>query len=329
MRFDIRYRCGFSYGELVRESQNEARVCPASDEGQQLVNYRMTARPSCRILSFTDYWGTRVDAFGVREPHLYLDVTAEASVETRHRRLPTVAPRPEALRSPAFVDDHIEYLGRSPHVSWGQGAAAVAAHAVELAGDDVVGQVLAMHRQVGSRLRYIPGSTGIGVEVEQVLASGQGVCQDYAHLAVALCRSIGIPARYVSGYLFAQDETAAEDPGDEMVTVQTHAWFEAAIPGFGWLALDPTNEQQVGLRHVKIGHGRDYDDVPPLRGVYAGPTGSEVDVSVEIRRVDTPVVPALEPRQARTRPSAPMMDGLPAGDLTFPPQYQDQRQQQQ
>ena len=123
--------------------------------------------------------------------------------------------------------------------------------------------MLALHRFVHTSLRYTPGATYIGVDVNEVLAKAQGVCQDYAHLAVALCRSVGIPARYVSGYFFAASEaTGAEVEGDE-VTVQTHAWFEAAIPGWGWLALDPTNAQQVGQRHITIGHGRDYDDVPP------------------------------------------------------------------
>ncbi len=97
-----------------------------------------------------------------------------------------------------------------------------------------------------------------------------GVCQDFAHLAVAMCRSIGIPARYVSGYLFTTNDATGEDPEADVVRVQTHAWFEAAVPGVGWLALDPTNSSEVGLRHVTIGHGRDYDDVPPLRGSLRG-----------------------------------------------------------
>ncbi len=137
-------------------------------------------------------------------------------------------------------------------------------------GDDVVSLVLALHRVTGARLTYARGATDVGIEVEEVLAQGKGVCQDYAHLAVALCRSQGIPARYVSGYLFTRDDSAGADVEDgDVVDVQTHAWFEAAVPGFGWLALDPTNQQEVGVRHVKIGHGRDYDDVQPLRGVFS------------------------------------------------------------
>jgi transglutaminase-like putative cysteine protease len=138
---------------------------------------------------------------------------------------------------------------------------------------------------VGSLLTYRPGATYVGVGVDEVLGRGEGVCQDYAHLAVSMCRSIGVPARYVSGYLFTEKDDTGDDVEADEVTVQTHAWFEAAIPGVGWLALDPTNRQAVGLRHVKIGHGRDYDDVSPLRGTYSGRPQATLAVVVEMRRL--------------------------------------------
>lgn len=199
-----------------------------------------------------------------------------------------------------------------------------------MAGDDVVSQVLTLHRLVGARLEYAPGSTYVGVAVEEVFARGRGVCQDYAHLAIGLCRSVGIPARYVSGYLFAVDESArTDDTGrvdageDKTVRVQTHAWFEAAIPGFGWLALDPTNQQEVGLRHVKIGHGRDYDDVTPLQGVYSGGSGSEVTVNVDIRKVQSSP-PTVDPFAVRA--SASVYAGR---NRTDNDRFEQQQQQQQ
>lgn len=299
MRLDIRYRTEFVYDDLIRESQNELRACPASDDFQQLISYRVTTSPPTRVHSFTDYWGTRVDAFGLRQPHLTLDFVAEASVETHPRPLVTVASRLDDLRRADFIDEHIEYLGRSPHAHWGTGVQKAADHAVAMAGDDVVGLVLAMDRLVGTAMRYVPGSTYIGVDIEDVLAAGEGVCQDFAHLAVALCRAAGVPARYVSGYLFTIDDSTGEMGEKEAVEVQTHAWFEAAVPRFGWLALDPTNQQVVGVRHVKIGHGRDYDDVPPLRGVYAGQAETTVDAMVEMRR---PQPELTVPARAERRP---------------------------
>jgi transglutaminase-like putative cysteine protease len=283
-RYDVEYRTTIQYDDVVHGSQNELRACPRSDEHQQVVAYRVATHPASRVLSHVDYWGTRVDTFGIREPHVAMEVTARATVETLPRPLVTVSPRLAELEHPGFRDEHVELLVRSEHTEWNGDVAEAAKRIAAVTGDDVVGIVLALHRFVHTSLEYTPGATYIGVDVNEVLAQGKGVCQDYAHLAVALCRSVGIPARYVSGYFFASsDATGADVEGDE-VQVQTHAWFEAAIPGWGWLALDPTNAQQVGQRHISIGHGRDYDDVPPVRGVFSGGGRPSTDAVVQMRR---------------------------------------------
>jgi transglutaminase-like putative cysteine protease len=283
-RYDVTYRTKIIYDDVVRASQNELRACPASDSYQQLVAYRVTTAPSVRVLAYHDYFGTRVDTFGVREPHVALEIEAEATVETMPRPLVTVSPRVADLQAVAFRDLYGEFLSPSAHTRWDDDVERAAERIAAVTGDDVVGIVLALHRFVHTSLRYTPGATYIGVDVNEVLAKGQGVCQDYAHLAVALCRSIGIPARYVSGYFFAADDASGSEVVGDEVEVQTHAWFEAAVPDWGWLALDPTNAQQVGARHITIGVGRDYDDVPPVRGVYSGPGRPNTDAVVEIRR---------------------------------------------
>jgi len=300
MRFELAYRSNFEYSELVSESQNELRACPTTDECQRLLECRVTVNPSARIHSYVDAWGTRVDAFGIRKAHLAMEVLVEASVETSPRPLPTAAPRMESLTVPEFVDSHCEYLQRDRHTDGGPLVCEAAERQLDLAGPDVVGVVLAIHRFVSMSMTYTPASTEVGIHVEEVLRGGVGVCQDYAHLAVAMCRCLGVPARYVSGYLFTDRDDSGADTTADRVVVQTHAWMEAAIPGWGWLALDPTNGQLVGERHIKIGHGRSYDDVQPLRGVYLGPASSEVDASVEIRRV------IAEPRR---QPHAPLDAG--------------------
>lgn len=283
-RYDVTYRTTIQYDDIVHGSQNELRACPASDEHQRVLAYEVAVHPGARVLAHRDYWGTRVDTFGVREPHVALEVTATSSVEVAPRPPVTVSPRLEELRRPEFLDAHGELVVRSPHVAWDADVAAVAERLVSTTGDDVVGIVLALHRFVHTSLDYVPGATYIGVDVNHVLSEARGVCQDYAHLAVALCRSAGIPARYVSGYFFAASETDPTGTTGDDVRVQTHAWFEAAIPGWGWWALDPTNGQQVGSRHIKIGHGRDYDDVAPLRGIYLGSGLPVTDAVVGIRR---------------------------------------------
>jgi len=302
MRFDVRYRTDFSYDSPVSESQNELRACPTTNETQRLLDYRVTVQPTARVFSSIDAWGTRVDAFGIRRPHESMTVVAEAAVETRPSPMPTAAPRTEMLRREDFIDAHVEYLQRDRHTDAGERVTALAREQVSLVGPDVVGAVLAIHRHVGSTLRYVPGSTEVGVSVDDVLAGGEGVCQDYAHLAVAMCRAVGIPARYVSGYLFTDRDDVGAPSESDSVVVQTHAWFEAAIPGWGWLGLDPTNGQAAGEYHVKIGHGRSYDDVQPLRGVYLGPGASVVSPEVEIRRVQ----PVDLWRGASQVPSAPV-----------------------
>lgn len=314
VKLDICYRTRFAFDAPVRESQNELRACPATDERQQLLSYRVSVEPSARMLSFTDYWGTRVDHFGVTDSHVGLEVTAEASVETQDPPPFSAASPMESLADPAFVNQHEEYLKPTRHTHWDD---AMAVEARGAAGADVAGVVAALNEHVAARLEYQPGATEIGQPLADIVAAGVGVCQDYAHLAVALCRSIGIPARYASGYLFSSDDRTGSIDGD-LVRVQTHAWFEAAVPGQGWLPLDPTNRLAVGRQHVKIGHGRDYDDVPPLRGVYSGPGTPEVDASVEIRRMD----PARQP-------STTMRPSLLATVRAPRTREQDQQQQQQ
>ncbi len=315
MRLDICYRTAFAFDAPVRESQNELRACPVTDGRQQLLSYRVTVEPSARMLSFTDYWGTRVDHFGVAESHTCLEVIAEASVETQDPPAHSAAPPMESLGDPAFLNEHDEFLKPTRHTDWDQAMAGQARTLAEANGSDVVGAVTELNEFVGTRLAYETGATEIGEPITEVLAKGVGVCQDYAHLAVALCRSIGIPARYVSGFLFSSNERTGSIDGD-LVRVQTHAWLEAAVPSLGWIPLDPTNRLAVGRQHVKIGHGRDYDDVPPLRGVYSGPGTPEVDASVEIRRMD----PGRQP-STLLRPS--LLAAVKA------PRTREQQQQQQ
>jgi transglutaminase-like putative cysteine protease len=284
MRLEIRYLTRFDYAAPVRESQNELRACPASDERQQLLSYRVLTTPSSRVHHAFDYWGTRVDAFGIRTPHDSLEIVAEAVVDTTTVGPITSSPRVADLADPEFRDLHTEYLQRTAHTDWGQRIEDEARRRLDAVGDDVINLALALHRAAGSSLRYVPGATYVGVDLEEVLGRGEGVCQDYAHLVVAMARSVGVPARYVSGYLFTADDATGEDAHGDVVNVQTHAWVEIAIPGAGWLPLDPTNSTEVGDRHVKIGHGRDYDDVPPLKGAFSGPGEHELTVDVQLRR---------------------------------------------
>jgi len=298
MRLDIRYVTRFDYGDTVVESQNELRACPASDPHQQVVHYRVTTNPASRVNAYVDYWGTRVDTFGIAAAHDQLEVVAAATVETIPRGEPTRDVALDALSDAGWRDTHLEFLQRSPHVAWGQAVAERARSVVEGV-TDVRGLIEAVDTEVGG-LEYRRGRTVVGVHVEEVLAAGAGVCQDFAHLSIAMLRVLGVPARYVSGYFFTVDDSTGAVSETDEVEVETHAWVEAAIPGYGWWAVDPTNRQAVGERHVTIGRGRDYDDVAPLRGVFNGAPEHRLSVNVSMRRlalepIGTPGAPGLFP----------------------------------
>lgn len=332
MRFDIRYQSRFIYDPAVSESHNELRACPVSDEHQRLVTYRVGVAPAARPLSFTDYWGTRVDAFGVRSAHRVLEVAAEATVETSPRAAVETSARMDDLFDSDFVARHHEYLQPTRHTDWDDEIARAAAECVQRSGDRVLAATIGLHDLVRAALRYEKGATDIGTAVTEVYAGGAGVCQDYAHLAVAMCRAVGIPARYVSGYLFSADDATAERTDRPVVQVQTHAWIEVALPDAGWCALDPTNGRQVGELHVKVGHGRDYDDVCPFRGVHHGAADVALDASVEIRKGE-PMLPGglFGLMDSWTdAPSSPLRVTLGARTpVAMPALEQEQQQQQQ
>lgn len=283
MRFDVRYRTLFSYHTLAVDSHNEVRACPATTPHQQVIDYELHIAPPASVRSFVDGWGTVVDSFGVRLPHIAMEVVAEATVETITPPEVTSLIAVDRLDEPGFVDDHFEYLLETP-ATRPSPEITDRARAIRADTHHVLGLATSLQDDVRRRLTYRPGITTVSTTAAEAYEGGQGVCQDYAHLMVSLSRAAGLPARYVSGYFFSQSDADGGDSEESLVTVQTHAWVEVAIPGERWLAMDPTNGVIPTERHVKIGHGSDYDAVTPFRGTFIGPETSEVTASVQIRR---------------------------------------------
>jgi transglutaminase-like putative cysteine protease len=285
VRLDIRYETRYRYDAPVRESHNELRACPVDDAHQRVLDFRLRVDPATPVQSYRDYWGTRVEAFGVIPRHDRLEVVAEISVETLAPEEEPAPPTPVADLT--AHEPFYEYTVPSRHTR-GTGLAGLGQEVVDGAetGEEVGRTVAAW---VGDALTYTPGATKVDTTVDDVVSRRVGVCQDYAHLTVALCRAVGVPARYVSGYLFARrdDAGAADVDGDgeaDVVRVQTHAWVEIAVAPDRWLPLDPTNGREVGERHVKIGHGRDYFDVTPFHGSFSGSADPTLVTAVDIRR---------------------------------------------
>lgn len=298
MRIDLRYVSSFTYDGPVAQSHNMLRARPTDNRRQRVVSYRVDLDPPAPIRSTVDYWGTWVDTFAVVGRHTRLTVAAEAIVETQ----PAVEPPLDADLPPDRLRFH-EYLVPSPHVDWNEEVAAFARSTTD-GTERYVDRVHAVVEAVGDLLTYTPGATEVGTPVKDIFDHRTGVCQDYAHLSIAAFRSLGIPARYVSGYLYALDSSVGSEPVSDEITVSTHAWVEVPVGDTQWWALDPTNQLPVGTRHVKIGHGRDYEDVTPLRGVYHGSsTSTGLEASVAMSRSDLPQFD-LTPRPELLPPAA-------------------------
>lgn len=293
MHLELRYVTRFLYPSPVWDSHNALRAKPADDEFQTLRSYSLDVTPHARVFTYADNWGTEVNVFSISDEHTELIVDARASVDTHPRQAPPPGVGSELLVDAPFREAHWTHLRSSRHVQW---IPAVAETAREIIAGvpDVTEQVRRVAGFVTERLDYAPGATVVGTSVEELWEKKLGVCQDFSHLTIALLRSVGIPARYVSGYLYAADPASADFVDTGEIVVQTHAWVEAAIPGWGWWAVDPTNDTMVGEHHVTIGRGRDYEDVMPLRGVYHG--DAEATLAVEVTMAQTVVserIPAL------------------------------------
>jgi transglutaminase-like putative cysteine protease len=278
-RLRIKHTTGFHYGGDVTASYNEARMLPVSADGQLVLYSNLEILPMSSHHSYVDYWGSRVSSFEILTPHKDLTLSATSLVEVRPRDHSSHEPLGWADLAVAAekATEYIEQTKQTKRTAPPAEVEAIAKKIVETATDPCA----AAHeicRAIGDAVEYMQGATNVQTTAKEAWAVRKGVCQDITHLAIGALRSVGIPARYVSGYLHPKPDAAI----GETVTGESHAWVEWYCGE--WRGFDPTNLIDIGDRHVLVGRGRDYNDVPPLRGVYAGPYGSELFVTVEITR---------------------------------------------
>lgn len=277
-RLRVRHETGFHYDGEATASYNEARMLPTSSDGQFVLFSNLEILPMSSHHSYVDYWGTRVSSFEILSPHAELSLTATSLVEVRPREHPLHRLTWEALADEIETrTQYVEQLGQTMRTEPPEELAALARDAM-MAAESPCDAALAIARLVGERIQYVPGSTSVFSTAAEAWRMNTGVCQDITHLAVGALRSVGIPARYVSGYLHPVTDAQV----GVTVAGESHAWVEWFCGS--WRGFDPTNLSEIGDRHVRVGHGRDYADVAPLRGVYAGPSGSRLFVRVEITR---------------------------------------------
>lgn len=275
MRFHIVHRTRYTYASPVRESFNEIRLRPFTNEHQTVESFLLKILPPCRLRHYEDFYKNTVHHFEIPESHISVVVEALSTVSTRSIALPldaTPAPLdrlPECARNERCFDYLLpsRYVDTDPE-TW------------RLAVDAITGQTdiwqaaVAIMRFIYGNFRYTPQSTHVHTHMREVLQQRAGVCQDFAHVMLGMCRAVKIPALYVSGYLATESASA------------THAWVEVFLPDVGWRGLDPTHNCAVDENYVKIAVGRDYADVTPVSGHYKGTLDRKMDVTVEISRAD-------------------------------------------
>jgi transglutaminase-like putative cysteine protease len=237
-----------------------------------------------------DAYGNGVLYFSVEEPHEELVVSAQSEVEIAAASAPVAADTPawetalEHLRGDGREEARLarEFALDSPGAAVTAEAAAYARRSFT-SGRPLLEAAADLNARIHREFSFEPASTTIATPLAEVLAQRRGVCQDFAHLAIACLRSVGIPARYVSGYLETEPPPGVERLRGADVS---HAWFALYVPGAGWIDFDPTNDQIPNDRHVTLAWGRDYGDVPPLKGIIFGGGAHTLDVAVDVERLD-------------------------------------------
>lgn len=277
-RLRIEHQTGFSYQGEATASYNEARMLPGSTDSQFVLNSSLDIEPSTSVNQYVDYFGTRVAAFDVLSPHSALTITARSLVEVRPRPLEHIdIAWSDLAREASRSIETVEQLSQTPRTR-PHAEVADLARSIAVQHDHPGRAAHAIAVAVGDAIEYMHGITGVHSTAIEAWQARKGVCQDIAHVTLGALREVGIPARYVSGYLHPR-------PSAEVgvaVTGESHAWVEWFAGE--WQGFDPTNNIEIGDRHVLVGRGRDYGDVPPLRGVYAGPHKSSLHVKVTITR---------------------------------------------
>lgn len=266
MRLSIEHVTTLSYDNPINEAHTEVRLKPSDAGGQRCLSFKLTTEPvNATVLAYIDEFGNDVRYFDWLQPHTRLTIAVTSEVltsavfdpgqreltplEDYDYRHPTIyAPADEAI---------CRFAG--PHVVDG----------------DPLGTARALMEAIFRSVKYERGATDVKTTADDVIRLGRGVCQDFAHLMIAACRCQGIPARYVSGYLY--------DPAFFGDSAATHAWVDVFIPGQGWVSLDPTHNCEQNERYVRVAIGRDYADAPPTRGVFKGNARETLDVRVVIR----------------------------------------------
>ncbi len=280
MHLRVVHRTLFTYAGEATESFNELRLRPADTESQRCLAFDLRITPATEARDYRDFHGNTVHYFEVPDPHAQLCVTTISRVETVPLNERAVVPEVSVTELSASPEHEMlaEFHTSSPYVPLEVEIWREAQDVVSDGSSDVWSHVRRLGEHVHRTFAYRPNSTGVHTLATDALRQRCGVCQDFAHVHLGLCRSLGIPARYVSGYFFNPSRRPRENEA-------SHAWIEAWLPGVGWLAYDPTHARPADDRYVRVAVGRDYTDIRPVSGTYRGAPTRSLRVDVCVRQV--------------------------------------------
>ncbi len=315
--YSIRHLTRFRYSAPVSESILEIRKEPRTEGRQRCLDFRLLVSPTARVMSYRDYLGNMIHHFDVPGQHRELQVIGEATVEVQAANETPVKLPESAWAEIDAANARGDYWDSLQPSLFARPSEELRALATIL---DVRRKLdpLSLVREVNSRVfkhfTYVPNSTKVDSPIEEAIVNAGGVCQDFAHITLALLRPLGLPCRYVSGYLYHSSSSK-----DRSTDGATHAWIEVMLPSLGWVGFDPTNDLLTTDRHIRTAVGRDYSDVPPTRGVFKGTATSSLEVSVAVTPADVQAPEELPPLTDE------WPEGLPGVELDT----QQQQQQQQ
>ena len=283
VQYRIQHHTRFRYDRYVTEGYMEVRMQPVSDVYQQCHSFKLMVEPQTRVLQYQDFLGNTVNHFNVPGRHDQLLMKTETVVACYpHPPLPSTL----SSRSWEEIDalkanvEFWDFLWPSHFAKPTEKLLALAAELQLERRMDPLTLLRWLNTAVYEHFSYFPSSTQVDSPIDEALSNRAGVCQDFAHIMTALVRHVGIPCRYVNGYLFHREEE------DRSLEDASHAWVEVYLPEIGWVGFDPTNNLIAEERHIRVAVGRDYADAPPTRGVFRGDASSELDVGVKVSRGD-------------------------------------------